>query len=146
MVGGSLCGATDLPTTSCYVHKVYEAAKDTPEEELEYDMVITNDFNSLYPSIIESLNLSPETLLLYDVHETSSSPDGIPRPLVRNIEMHEIHEPLIKHVYRVIQAHTDDSLLRRNHASNGSILAQSAKRCKEENEIVRERFGRVRRS
>lgn len=101
-------GATVLPTVPCYIHKVYDAAEETPEEELKYDMVVTNDFNSLYPSIIQSLNLSPETLLLRDVHEQSIS-DVQVQTIARNVEMHEIHEPLIKHVYRVVQAKDDDS-------------------------------------
>lgn len=96
-------GATVLPTVPCYVHKIYDATAEDPE----YDMVVTNDYNSLYPSIIESLNLSPENVPHEDVGMNSTLPEAT-QHMMREIPIHEIHEPLVRHVYRVVQAPTDD--------------------------------------
>ena len=86
-------GATVLPTVPCYVHKTDE-------------FVVVNDYNSLYPSIMKSMNLSHEQFINIVDPEYVVPPELADRVL--QVEIREIQDPLIVHHYRVIQALPED--------------------------------------
>jgi len=97
-------GACVLETIPCYIHKTYPADEEHPE--MRKDIGATVDYNSLYPSIMQSRNLCLTTLLREDVHETSTSPDAI-QEFIYTESMYEMDEPLVQYHYRVIQEGPD---------------------------------------